>query len=122
MPGVTVGIGLGDLTKHLTICAEQMALLTDQCSVDRSTVHAGAEEDTLSVVSQVLHEDLESVLGGARIVKRHLARDRIKVDQSRKLLQIRCRCLLESSENANIPVILLIQWLGHVAHDEQRRR
>jgi len=51
----------------------------------------------------------------------HLARNGVEHLQTRELLEIRRGSGLQTRENANVPIVLLIQRLRHVTHDKQGR-
>ena len=99
-----------------------MALLSHQQGIDRSTVQAGSEEQTLAVGLQVIRKGREGLVGGARIVNSHLARHHVKLRVTRKVLEVRSGCRLRSGDNIRVLVVALKQRLGHVSADKQNRR
>ena len=73
------------------------------------------------MINEVLRKYLERLLRSARIVHGHLARNGVEHLQTRELLEIRRGSRLQTRENANISIVLLVQRLRHVAHNEQGR-
>ena len=77
-PALTVRIVLPDLAPDRLRAPEQMTCRAQQQTVDRLTVHAGAEEQSRPVCRQIAHKGPERLLAATRIVNRELARDGVE--------------------------------------------
>ena len=121
-PSLTVVVLLHELAKDLRLGTEGMGLLAHQKSIDRRAVEAGAEEDALTEICQILHERLERLLGLAGIVNCELAGNDIELLQIGEALEVGCRRRLQTCEDLGVAVRRLQQRFGHVTLNEERGR
>ena len=119
LPRIAVRILLRDLSEHLSLHAEGVTRLSEQQTVHLLTVHARPEEQTLAMLLQIRRKSMEDLLGFARIVDGELTRDRIKLLETHKLLQVGCRSRFRAIENADVRIVLLVQRLSHICGDEE---
>ena len=61
-PRIGVSVLLRNLTKHLSVGAEEGALLPQQTRIDGRAVHTGSEEHPLAMINEVLRKYLEGLL------------------------------------------------------------
>ena len=99
-----------------------MVLLAKEERVDRRSIHAGTEEPLLTMYLQILCKRSERLLRHAGVVDGELAGNVVKLLDAPELLQVGCRCRVRAVEDSHIPIVGLVERLGHVAHHQEHGR